>query len=235
MSLPGCRAVNAAAAGWQVPSCRRCVAPPISGSLPSTSCENHSLRSNRRRDHLWHLAKANEPNDNFYREVAARFGGRWLVRSNLRGPGDPEPSSRAVLNISELSVPGWDHAPYKVCAGAQEMHGMPESCCGGQQIVSAWLGPRTPLQAVCGTGRCVRQPDPVSALHEALQRILVVGWFHIATPGFPSPCSQAGSEHAKMAVCVGMREGGEEDAAAAAFACFVGSLHAAAAANQRQQ
>lgn len=112
------------------------VASPLRSVVhsPSTSCEDHSLRSNRRRDHLWHLAKANEPNDNFYREVAARFGGRWLVRSNLRGPGDPEPSSRAVLNISELSVPGWDHAPYKVCAGAQEMHGMPESCCGCQQL-----------------------------------------------------------------------------------------------------
>lgn len=64
---------------------------------------------------LWHLAKANEPNEDFYREVAARFGGRWLVRTNLRG--DPEPSSHAVLNIGELSVPSWDHAPYKARKG----------------------------------------------------------------------------------------------------------------------
>lgn len=134
----------------------------------STNCENRSLRSPRRRDHLWHLAKANEPNDNFYREVAARFGGRWLVRSNLRGPGDPEPSSHAVLNISELSVPGWDHAPYKVCAGAQEMHGMPESGCGCQQTDSAGLGPRGPLQGVRGSGRFVRQLDHVGALHVKL-------------------------------------------------------------------
>jgi hypothetical protein len=32
---------------------------------------------------LWHLAKANEPEADFYEELAARRGGRWLVRTNL--------------------------------------------------------------------------------------------------------------------------------------------------------
>ena len=74
---------------------------------------------------LWHLAKANEPNEDFYREVAARVGGRWLVRSNLRGKlNDAEPSSHAVLNIGELAVPGWDHAPYKVRKGRRRF-GLP--------------------------------------------------------------------------------------------------------------
>ncbi len=88
------------------------VACCLKGFAPLLCCVNK-----RRPPGLWHLAKANEPNEDFYREVAARFGGRWLVRSNLRGPGDPEPSSHAVLNIGELAVPGWDHAPYKVRKG----------------------------------------------------------------------------------------------------------------------
>jgi hypothetical protein len=31
---------------------------------------------------MWHVAKANAPEDNFYQHLVKLFGGRWLVRSN---------------------------------------------------------------------------------------------------------------------------------------------------------
>ena len=91
--------------------------------------------------------------------------------------GEPEPSSHSVANISELAVPGFDHAPYKV---------------GGP--VLGWAeGERHSGDA--GRGQGWRAAMPLRS-------------------GGSGPCRmrgihlQAGSEHAKVAVCVGMREGG---------------------------
>lgn len=33
---------------------------------------------------LWHIGKANEPYSDLYDSLARRFGGVWLVRTNLR-------------------------------------------------------------------------------------------------------------------------------------------------------
>ena len=100
---------------------------------------------------LWHVAKpgplaasaAKGGDDgselNFYHALAQRWGGRWLVRTNLAQNGGEAgkcASDAVVANISRLAVPGLDHKPY---LGGSE-HAKMAVCVGLRRDTGGWMG-----------------------------------------------------------------------------------------------
>ena len=80
---------------------------------------------------LWHVAKANEPEDDFYQHLVKLFGGRWLVRSNQQ---QNQVGGLQWLGAAQRGAIGWN-------------------CRAGRQLEAGMRGGGSPLHGEPGNGR----------------------------------------------------------------------------------